>query len=287
LPRRRKKIGLALGGGGAKGLAHIGVIKALEEAQIPIDFIAGTSMGALVGGWYALDKNIKFLENLFLKISRREDFQPERMIKSGSKTFFQNKSIIEFLNLGFGRKEVGDCEIPFRAVATNVANGDEEILSEGLLCRAVEASIATPIIFSPQKIGEKLLMDGGLANPVPADVVRAMGADVVLAVDVSSRWVNIPQNLAGAKNMYAAILGSFSAIEYQISKHILPEADLVLRPAVTHYTFFDFPRAAEIISAGQSEMKRNLNILRARAGWTKIPPRTLGEAIWRLLSPEV
>ena len=287
LPRKRKKIGLALGGGGAKGLAHIGVIKALEEAQIPIDFIAGTSMGALVGGWYALDKNIKFLENLFLKIGQQDSFRPEKMLKSGNRALFQNKSILEFLNLGFGRKEFGDCEIFFQAVATNVEDGSEEILKEGRLSQAIEASIATPIIFSPIKIGEKIMMDGGFSNPVPADLARSMGADVILAVDVSSHWVNLPQNLSSAKNMYSAILSSFSAVEYQIAKHILPEADLIVRPAVTHYSFLDFPRAEEIIGAGYQETKKNLNALREKVGWVKLPPKTLGEAIVRFLSAEV
>lgn len=287
LPRKRKKIGLALGGGGAKGIAHIGVIKALEEAGLPIDFIAGTSMGALIGGWYAMDKNITFLENLFLKVGQQEGFKPEKMMKSNSQILFQNKSILEFLNLGFGRKEMEDCEIPFRAVATNVEDGSEEILKEGRLAPAVEASIATPLIFSPVKIGEKIMMDGGFSNPVPADLARAMGADVVLAVDVSSHWINLPQNLSSSKNMYSAILSSFSAVEYQIAKHILPEADLIIRPAVTHYSFLDFPRAREIIDAGYVETKKNLNALREKIGWVKLPPGTLGEALTRFFSTEV
>jgi len=287
LPRKRKKVGLALGGGGAKGLAHIGVIKALEEAGIPIDFIAGTSMGALIGGWYAMDKNIAFLENLFLKVGQQDGFRPEKMMKSRGQILFQDKSILEFLNLGFGRKEMEYCEIPFRAIATNVEDGGEEILKEGSLAQAVEASIATPLIFSPVKIGEKIMMDGGFSNPVPADLARAMGADVVLAVDVSSHWINLPQNLSSSKNMYTAILSSFSAVEYQIAKHILPEADLIVRPAVTHYSFLDFPRAREIIDAGYRETKKNLNALREKIGWVKLPPGTLGEALTRLFSTEV
>lgn len=287
LPRKRKKIGLALGGGGAKGIAHIGVIKALEEAGLPIDFIAGTSMGALIGGWYAMDKNITFLENLFLKVGQQDGFRPEKMMKSGGQILFQNKSILEFLNLGFGRKEMGDCEIPFRAVATNVEDGGEEILKEGCLAQAIEASIATPLIFSPVKIGEKIMMDGGFSNPVPADLARSMGADVVLAVDVSSHWINLPQNLSSSKNMYSAILSSFSAVEYQIAKHILPEADLIIRPAVTHYSFLDFPRAREIIDAGYVETKKNLNALREKIGWVKLPPGTLGEALTRFFFSEV
>ena len=176
--------------------------------------------------------------------------------------------------------------MPFKAVATNVENGGEEILESGLLSLAIEASIAIPVIFSPVKVGGKLLMDGGFCNPVPADVVRAMGADFVIAVDVSSRWVNVPENLSNSKNVYSAILNSFCAVEYQIAKHILDKADFVVKPAVMTYNLLNFQKAGEIIEAGKAETQRVLPDIREKAGYEKLPPKTLGEAFLRLLETE-
>jgi NTE family protein len=286
MPRRRKKIGLALGGGGAKGLAHIGVIKALEEARIPIDFIAGTSMGALIGGWYALNKDIKFLENIIIKASENENASPEKILATKGKAFFKDLSIADILKLSFNHHEFKNCLIPFKAVATNVEDGSEEILESGLLSCAIEASIAIPVVFSPVKVGGKLLMDGGFCNPVPADVVRAMGADFVIAVDISSRWVNVPENLSNSKDVYSVILNSFCAVEYQISKHILEKADLIVKPAVMTYNLLNFQKAGEIIEAGKIETERNLPRIREEAGYEKLPPKTLGEAFLRLLESE-
>ena len=276
----RKKIGLALGGGGAKGLAHIGVIKALQQAEIPIDYIAGTSMGALVGGWYAAKKNILLLENLFLQIDHKSIFPVEKMVKTKDGSLFQNKTIVELLESGIGRTKIEDCQIPFAAVATNVANGDEVIIKEGKLSDAIRASIALPVIFSPVKINDKLLMDGGLINPVPADILKEMGAEIVIAVDVSSRWLtsyDIKGEPVNFKNFYSLVSDVFSVLEYQIAKKILKEADIILRPPVINYDWLDFHRAKGIIEAGSGETKRNLEEIRKKTGYLKKEPETLFE----------
>jgi NTE family protein len=274
----KKKIGLALGGGGAKGYAHIGVIKALEAAGIEIDYIAGTSMGALVGGYYAATKDVKKLEELALKIKRSDLFPVREIIKfKKDGALFRGQSVADALNHHLSGIKIENCQIPFAAVATDVRNGDEFAAKSGDLTTAIRASIAVPAVFSPVEINGQFYMDGGLANPVPANVVRQMGADYVIAVDVSSKWMTAPEELVSVKDIYAIMSNALSIIEYQIAKGILKDnADIVLRPPVLTYDWTAFDRAGEIIKVGQKELELNLKEIRRQTG-RRAPRRTMGE----------
>jgi NTE family protein len=284
--RPRKKVGLALGGGGAKGLVHIGVIKALEKAGIPIDFVAGTSMGALVGGWYAATRNIIFLENIFLKI-KKEDMIPSEAVKGvESSSLFKSEVFAKLLVKLLDDKKIEQCSLPFRAVATNVENGQEVILSQGSLVDAIRASIALPVAFQPIKAEGRLLMDGGICNPVPANIVRQMGADFVIAVDVSSRWMRIDNDLADSKNAPSFIENAFSVMEYEIAQQVLKQADVVMRPPVMSYDWLEFSRAKEIIAVGVEEARRNMATIRKKGGYPKLAPRSVVEALTDFLSVE-
>ncbi|MEK9180519.1 MAG: patatin-like phospholipase family protein, partial [Patescibacteria group bacterium] len=126
---KRKKIGLALGGGGAKGLAHIGVIKALKYAGIPIDYIAGTSMGAIIGGWYAATQDIEFFEGEILKVKSKDIFPLGEILKRKDGALFRGDSVFRLLDKNFGNIKIEDCKIPFSAIATDVKNGDEVVIS--------------------------------------------------------------------------------------------------------------------------------------------------------------
>src|SRR3989338_4358069 len=139
-----KKIGLALGGGGARGLAHIGVIKALEQAGVEISFIVGTSMGALVGGWYAATKNIASLENIFLNAGKDDLLKFKKIIKKKDGESLRAKGHIftDFLGDALNAKNIEDCGIPFRAIATDIKNGDEVLMGNGSLLEAIRASAA-------------------------------------------------------------------------------------------------------------------------------------------------
>lgn len=249
----RKKIGLALGGGGAKGLAHIGVIKTLEKFNVPIDYIAGTSMGALIGGWYSSTKDVALLERIFSHIKTRDIKSMGSILKKKDGKLFQDKTIAELLEIGFQNKKIEDCPIPFSAVATDVENGDEVIIDKGSLLNAIRASIALPLIFNPVKHQDKILMDGGFVNPVPADIVKNMGADIVIAVDVSSQWIKISDNNIGSINTYSLISQALSAIEFQIAKKTLEKADIVLKPAVLSFDWMAFDNAKDIIEEGKRE----------------------------------
>lgn len=283
--RRPQKIGLALGGGGAKGLAHVGVIKVLKYAGIPIDYIAGTSMGAIVGGWYAATEDIEFLEEFFLKLKTRDIFPLGEILRKKDGALFRGDSVLRLLEKNFGSRKIEDCKIPFAAVATDVKNGDEVVLNKGKLADALRASSALPAVFSPVEIGGLVLFDGGLANPVPADVVRKMGADYVIAVDVSSRWITSPEEAVSAKSIFEAMSAALSVIEYQLAKSVLEEADIVLRPPVLSFSWLDFGCAADIIRIGREEAKAHLKEIRKGAGIPE-PPKTFGEKFMDFLLGE-
>lgn len=270
--RKPKKIGLALGGGGAKGFAHIGVIKVLVDAGIPIDCIAGTSMGALVGGYYAATKNVRRLEALALNFDAIKIFpSTQEVVHDKGGALFRGTSIEHALEEEFHKIKIEDLEIPFIAIATDAKNGDEVRISKGSLVEAIRASIALPVVFSPVEHQGKLLIDGGLANPVPADVVREMGAEYVIAVDVSSKWLEAPENLVNIHDMHAAVDTIFSVIENQIAKNVLKSADIVLRPSVMRYEGFSFSNSADIIERGEWVTDYSLSDIRKGSGYTKVP----------------
>lgn len=177
------KIGLALSGGAAKGLAHIGVIKAIEEAGIQVDFISGSSMGALVGAAYASGVPIDTLEKVAIGTDLKtvaKLFRPG-LSPSG---FVDGKKVKEFLYTLYGDKKIEDLPIPFTATAADISTGKLYIISKGSLIEAVRASISIPIVFTPVKHRDNLLVDGGLVDPLPIDIVKEMGADYIIAVHV-------------------------------------------------------------------------------------------------------
>jgi len=177
------KIGLALSGGAAKGLAHIGVIKALEETGIQVDFISGSSMGALIGAAYASGIPIDTLE----KIAVDTDWKTSaKLFVPGFSTsgLVDGKRVKEFLYTFYGDRKIENLPIPFAATAADISNGKLYVINKGSLLEAVRASISIPIVFTPVKHKDIFLVDGGLVNPVPIDVVREMGADFIIAVHV-------------------------------------------------------------------------------------------------------
>lgn len=179
----RPRVGLALGSGSARGLAHIGVLRALDEAGIPVHCIAGTSIGALVGAVYASGK-LDQLETAMRDLDWKAvaTFLDVVFPRSG---LIDGKRIAEFVRRHAHSESVENLPVPFRAVATDLATGDEVVLAAGDLVEAVRASIAVPGILTPVRWKGRILADGALTNPVPVSVARAMGADTVIAVDLN------------------------------------------------------------------------------------------------------
>ncbi len=256
--QQHKKVGLALGGGGAKGLAHIGVIKELERAGLEIAAITGTSMGAVVGAWYAATKDIATLEKLFLSIKRDDIVPMYKLARKHDGRFFKDDSVSKFLESHLDGVRFDKLKIPFKAIATDVKNGEQVILSEGRLVDAVRASSSLPVVSNPVSIDGRLLMDGGFVNPVPADVVREMGCDFVIAVDVSSKWFNFSEEKISVFHIYSLISSALSIIEYQIAQRVLENADVVLTPSVLTFDWLAFGEARDIIRHGEEEAHNNM-----------------------------
>lgn len=252
------KIGLALGSGAARGIAHIGVIKALEEAHIPVDFIAGTSMGSLVGACYAADAQISALEEIALtsnvrKLAKLLDPQFS-LFRTG---LLHGGKIEKFLKELIGNKNISDCSIPYAAVAADLKTGSEIVINEGPLIAAVRASIAIPGVFIPIYHHGMYLVDGGTVNPVPANVVRAMGANFIISVNV----LNDPRKrkrlgLTGDKksdkmpSMFNTMIQSIYIMEYGIVRANLLKTDVLIEPDVSAIEPYEFYRGVEAVEAG-------------------------------------
>lgn len=180
----RPKIGLALGGGGPKGLAHIGVIKILEKHNIPIDFIAGTSAGSLVGGLYAYSRDIASVEAHVMNknwIQMLSVFA-DPSLKGG---FIEGNRMEQFLEEYLHGATFNDVKIPYQATAVDMQSGTLVHLHAGSLSRAIRASSAVPILFKPVEIEKRLYLDGGILSSVPVQTVKKMGADIVIAVQLN------------------------------------------------------------------------------------------------------
>lgn len=271
---KKKKIGLALGGGGARGLAHIGVIRALLDFGIVPDYVAGTSMGSIVGGWYCAGEPLEDLEGIFLKAKEGGLLSRTKILMKRDGMLFKDFEIQASLEKRLSHLSIEKCKTPFAAIATNVKNGDEVVLDKGSMNFALKASSALPIAFKPVKTDDNVfLVDGAFSNPVPADVVRRMGADIVIAVDVSSKWANLDQEIK-LVNLRSLLTSSLQAVEYQLAKDHTKDADILLRPAVTHLSWLDFASIEEIISAGYREARTNINNISKTSG-QKLPEKTL------------
>lgn len=254
----RKKVGLALGGGAARGLAHIGVLEVLQKEGIPIDMIAGTSAGALVGAMYAQGKNADLIKEEALSIDRR------RIVGLLDLTI-PRSGLIEGRRLNnFLRKTVGgdikfsDLKIPLSVVATDIITGEEVVIKEGPVLEAVRASIAIPIVFTIAKHKGRYLVDGGLVNPVPVKVLREMGADLVIAVNVIPDPVerahymgSEPTKARKEPDIFHVITQSIYIATYNLVKTALKDADAVIEPYVVHVHPHEFSRAQECIMRGE------------------------------------
>lgn len=261
---RQPKIGLALSGGGARGLAHIGVLKVLEQEGIPVDFLAGTSMGGVIAAAYASGLSADYIEKEALRMARLRNLitlldrsLPRRGLVEGQK-------VEEYLTTHLGDKTFEEMKIPLSLVAVDLISGQEVVLNSGSVVDAVRATVSLPGVFAPFRLGDYLLVDGGVLNNLPADVVRGMGANVVIAVDVStgvnglSRLLEVEQQglpLTQLPLIIETLRRTVGIMEGQIMAYKLQEAnpEILIHPALDDsITLLNgFPRAAEIIALGE------------------------------------
>ena len=269
---KRKKVGLALSGGGARGLAHVGVISVLHKEGIPIDMIAGTSSGAIMGAVYALNQDTDKMKEYALDPGWKK--RALMIDPSFPKTGFIKGKKIETLLHSFlgGDIEFKDLKIPFACVATDIHTGEEIVINSGSVTKALRASISIPGIFTLVKREGRYLVDGGLTTPVPVEVVRQMGADFIIAVnvnpDVSGRMektASRPKRIQKSPNIFQVLIQSIYITTYSRAKSSLENADIVIEPDTADISAGDFRKTPELLILGElaageaiPEIKRKL-----------------------------
>ena len=286
----RKKVGLVLGGGGAKGAAEVGVLKVLEEADIPVDYIAGTSIGAIVGGLYAIGYDAADIDSLY----RNQNwlFLLSDQVKRESETFLskeeREKYIVHiplskerkvslptgyvkgqnifnlFSKLTVGYHQVDDFSnlpIPYRCVAVDLVEGKEVVFSSGSLPLAMRASMSIPGVFAPVEWKGKMLVDGGALNNLPVDVAKEMGADVIICVDLSTGWKK-KEELKSASSVVEQLISMMGQNKYRKN---MAEADLYINPSLKGYSAASFQSEAidTMIQRGEQAARQKWDELMA------------------------
>ena len=269
--RKRHKIGLALGSGAARGLAHIGVLKALKEKNISIDMLAGSSMGALVGAYFANYGDIKGLEETVLSMNFKDLLKlVDPNFPLLLKGLVSGNKVEEFLKTIIGDIEFKDLKVPFFIVATDIETGKEVIMKTGPVVKAVRASISIPAIFTPVKLKNKFLIDGGIVNPVPVNILKKEGMDFIIASNViktprvrarinkektpriKEENFNVQKD---APSIFETIIGAIYTMEYRIAQLQTKEANLAICSDVDYIGALEFYRAEEAIKTGYEKTK--------------------------------
>lgn len=281
----RKKVALVLSGGGAKGIAHVGAIKVLEEAGIPVDYVVGTSMGAIVGGLYAIGYNAESLDS----IVRRQDwnFLLGDRVNRNDLSFSEKESTEKYvfsLPFGQGRTtrmpagfvngqniynlfsdltigyhdslDFSKLPVPFACIAANIVNGREIVLKEGNLVQAMRASMAIPGFFTPVRIDSLVLVDGGIVNNFPVDVAKAMGADIIIGVDVQGDLKDA-ENLKGMRGVVGQLINLLCMNKYEDN---LKMTDIRIRPEVEEYSAASFNADAIDVMIRRGEVAARMQL---------------------------
>jgi NTE family protein len=286
-----KRIGLCLGGGGARGLAHLGILRIVEQEQLPVSCICGTSMGAIIGACYAANPDIRAVEDavrtamassMFARLKfdilkeekglikkslfkKAQDFIRYGYIHIVEETqyaLFDLKKLEEIINAVLPDIDITQTRIPFSCVATDLTNCREKVFTRGSLRQCVLASAAIPGVFPPVMIGDAYYNDGGAVSVTPVKATRAMGADLVIACDVKSkimRW-DKPEKAKEIVDRCNYITGVL------LNEYHLKDADAVVAPAVKHIHWIEFDQIDFLVNEGARAMKESLLEIRAKIG---------------------
>jgi NTE family protein len=239
----RPKVGLALGGGFARGIAHIGVLRVLEEYEIPIDFIAGTSVGALIAATYASGTSLNEMERRGVE-TRFSDFGRWTLSRMGMAS---NDRLEDFLHKFTTAKFFHEMKIPLSIAATDLISGDSVHFTEGEIGPALRASCAYPGLFLPVEYQGKILVDGFLTETVPAEAARDMGADIVIGVHLEPGLLR-----SAPRNTIEVISRSFSIIQAAATQLWHSDVDILIEPNVHHVRWDEFVRTPQLVAAGEA-----------------------------------
>ncbi len=266
----KPRIGLALGGGGARGLAHIGILKVLEEAQIKIDYISGTSMGGIIASLYAMGKSISEMEQAALHFSRIRELMKMIDLTPARRGLLEGTRIRRHLKKLIGQdRNIEDLDIPLLMNAVDLETGKEVLFTQGSLLEAIFATSAVPGIFSPIKRGEQLLVDGGVVNNLPINHLRGMGAEFLIGIDVhidptrKNSWQKEHEQEKFHWQMPKFLMDFYRAemimIYHMTLQHIEKvKPDVLISPELPEdiTIFLGFTRAADIIRTGEESMRK-------------------------------
>jgi NTE family protein len=254
--KRVPKLGLALGGGAARGFAHVGVIQVLEEAGIKPDLVVGTSAGSVVAAFYASGKTGAQLQKV--SESMEEATITDWTVPLLGRGMMRGDALGRYVNAQTGNRRIEDFKMPLGIVATDLHTGEGVLFQRGDVGTAVRASSSVPSVFEPVRIGTREFVDGGLASPVPVRYARQMGAEYVLAVDISS-----PPEAGKTGDMFQILMQTFTIMGKSINNFELRDADLVVRPALNNVGSADFGARRRSIEAGRAAMLQALPKLKA------------------------
>lgn len=259
LPKVTPKLALVLGGGAARGFAHIGVIQVLEEAGIKPNLVVGTSAGSVVAAIYASGKTGAQLQRIadVMDQSALTDWNMS-ILKRG---MMRGEALERFIRQQTGSKNIEQLPLSLGVVATDLQSGEGILFQKGDIATAVHASSAVPSVFEPVKIGEREYVDGGLVSPVPVRYARQMGADIVVAVDISST----PEGNK-SEDMFKILLQTFTIMSKSISSYELVQADILVRPALLGVSSIEFANRQQSIDAGRAAMKQVIPKLKLLMG---------------------
>lgn len=259
-PKRKSNIsvGLSLSGGGARGFAHIGCIKAFNEAGIDFDFVSGTSAGSIVGAMYCLGFSVEQMYEIALSVTMRD-------IKSSRIPFLSSSSevVASYLNKQFNFADFNDLAKPFTCVAVDIISGEEIVLSSGNLAKAVSASCAVPMVFTPVEYEGKRLVDGGLLNTIPADVVRSMGARCVISVDLNSTR----GGGTSSKNILDMMWAAWNITMKQTALKGILNSDIVIEPSLKSFKSTSLDGREQMIEEGYRATMERLPEIKSLLGF--------------------
>ena len=259
IEQARPKVALVLGGGAARGFAHIGVIRALEQEKVPIDLIVGTSVGSLIGAIYASDANSMELEWTAFALEKGD------LLDYGLITAFtgmgaaKGDKLEEFVKGKVPVANIENLKIPFAAVATDLNRGTRVVLDKGPVARAVRASSAIPGVFNPVEHQGRLLVDGGVVDNIPVSVAREKGADIVIAVDISEQVVNF-----NITNLLDVMLQSITIMGAENAKAKRKEADVLISPKIGDVGMMDFTQKKRCMMAGIEAAQKVMPEIKAK-----------------------
>ncbi len=254
---KKQKIALALGGGSARGLANIGVLKVLERERIPIDLIVGSSIGALIGASYSLGVPTYRMEEAALKFSwdTLADFYVSK------RSLLKGKKLENIIKKFTDDKGFSDAQIPIAITTTDIETGEELVFTKGNLQRIIKASCSWPGFFSPVTIGARSLVDGGIRNSIPTKMAKKLGATKIIAVDIG-----FCVKKGKLDNLFQMFMQSIQILGEELDKYQAMHADIVIKPKLDNIDQFSFNRGKQAIRDGEEATEKVIKTLRRKLG---------------------